>query len=242
MAKKGEDKRQKRLSAEKIRNLPRKGKKWTIKSIAGTYSKKSSVPLGFVIRDLLGLAKNLKETKFVLNSGAIKVNSVVRKDYRFAVGLFDLIDIEGKTQRFRVLLDKKGRLALKEVSPKEKATKLSKIVSKRIVKGGFIQIATNDALTIRNKKTALKVGDIIKIELPSKKIIESYELKKGNFAYVTGGAHVGRVAKIKDITKGGMNKPKLITLERKKESFQTIDENVFIVGEKKPDIELEEIG
>ena len=240
MAKKGEDKKQKRLSAEKIRDLHRKEYKWTIKSIAGPYSKKSSVPLGFVIRDLLGLSKNLKEAKFVLNSGAVKVNSVVRRDYRFPVGLFDLITLEGKKPHFRVLLDRKGKITVKEMPGKEKPTKLSKVVGKKAVKGGFIQIETNDALAIREKKTTLNVGDSIKIELPTKKVIESYELKKGNFAYVTGGVHGGTLAKIKKITKRGMNKPKLITLESGKESFQTIDRNVFVLGEKKPPIELEE--
>jgi small subunit ribosomal protein S4e len=237
MAKKGAPKKEKRLSVDKARMIKRKENKFTIKCNAGPHNSKQSIPLGFLIRDILKLATNKKETKKILNQGKIKVDGKERKDIKFPVGLFDFISIEGTKENYRMLLDSKGRLKAKKIEEK-KATKLCKITGKKKIKGNKIQLNTNDGRTFIEKKTELKVGDTIKISLPEQKIIQELKEKKGNLAYVTGGKHAGEIAEITEIIKGSVNRYKTIKLKSKEKEFKTTEKNVFVVGEKKAEIEL----
>lgn len=243
MASKGESKTQKKISVSSVRKVMKKtGGRLTVRSRPGAHSKESSVPLGFAVRDLIGLAQNSKEARAVLNSGAVKVNGIARKEHRFNLGLFDILDIEITKQRFRAVLDSHGRLVLKEIPQKGPISKLCKVISKKTAKGGVMQITMNDGTTIIEKKTAAKVGDSIKLELPQKKVSAIYHLHKGCQAYITGGSHVGMLAKVADIVEGTMRRPRLVSLEAEKGSFLTIDKNVFVVGENKAEIDIVESG
>lgn len=240
MAKKGESKSQKRLSSQKVRSLLRKEKKWTVKSRPGPYGKKTAIPLGLLARDLIGFGDSMKEVKIALNERAVRVNGVVRTDYRFNIGLFDVVDVEVSKKRYRIVLTRKGSIIAMEVPLKGNPFKLCKVTGKKVLKKGLMQITTNDGTVLRIEKEKLNVGDSIKLGLPEKKIEAVYEMKKGNKAYITGGRHTAELATIKEIIQGTVNRPKLVVLEGKEESFKTIAENVYVVGEKKPEIELGE--
>ena len=71
------------------------------------------------------------------------------------------------------------------------------------------------------------------MELSSWKIKEQLPLKKGAVIFLTGGKHVGKVGEIEDISE----KKILFKLESK-EIFETPDKNAFVIGEKKPRIEI----
>jgi len=238
MANKGETKTQKKLSVSKVRNIARKGKeRFVQKSKPGAHSKHTSVPLAFALRNLLGIADNAKEAKNIINRGAIKVNGVERKDTHFNVGLFDLIENMIEKKKYRAVYDNHGRLELVDVDKKTKDEKLCRIVRKKTMQGGITQLTASDGSTFKEKKTSIKVGDSVKVELPSRKIIANYGLKKGNTVYVTGGTHVASIAKIQGIIDGTMNRPKLVELERKGDKFLTVQKNVFVIGEGKSEIE-----
>jgi len=238
MGSKGESKIEKRLVTSKARKINRKEKTFTIKSKPGPHKRKDSVPLGFVLRDLLGIVENMKEAKFILNNSEVKVDGRIVKDARFPVGLFDIISIEKIKKEFRMLFDRKGRLFPEEIKGKEKLVKLSKVVGKKTVKGKKIQIETNDGRNFVLEKTKLKIGDSVKISVPDQKILEEIELKQGALVYVCGGTHIGMIAKVREITPGTMKRPKLVTLKPEGEDeIQTIESNVFAVGEGKPVLE-----
>lgn len=238
MANRGETKSQKSLSVANLRVIKRKENKWTVKSMTGTHTKKSSVPISFILRDLLKLAGTMKEAKGMLHKGLVKVNGKVRRDYRFPVGLFDVVDLEKIGKRFRIVLDSKGRIEMKEISSKEKMAKINKIAGKRVVKGGLIQLTANDGSTFLEKKTEINVGDSVLVELPGGKVGKRIEMKEGNLAYVIGGKHSGTIGKIKSIIESGMNRDMLLTLEGATGDFQTVEKNVLVVGEKKTEIEI----
>lgn len=239
MANKGETKTQKKLSVGRVRDVARKGRqRFVHKSKAGAHSKNTSVPLVFAVRNLLSIAKDGKEAKRIITSGAIKVNGTVRKDTHFNVGLFDLVENVSGKMKYRAVYDSHGRLGLVDVEAKAKEEKLCRIIKKKTMDRGMIQLTVDDGSTFREKKTNLKVGDTIKVELPSRKIVEDYGLKKGNTVYVTGGTHVATIAKIQGIIEGTMSRPKLLELEEKSgEKFLTVQKNVFVIGEGKSEIE-----
>lgn len=238
MAKKGETKGEKRLRTSKVRKISRKEKKWAIRSKPGPHSRSKSIPLGSVIRDLLGKGKTLREVKFILNKGKVKVDGRIVKNYRFSTGLFDVVTLEEEKKSYRIIFDISGRFTLKEITGTGKLRKLCKIVGKKIIKGSILQLVTNDGRTLREKKTDYRVGDSLEIELPGQKILSRFELKRGNFVYITGGTHIGEQGKVREITSGTMKRPKLVTLKPEgKDEFQTIESNVFVVGDKKLNVE-----
>ncbi len=236
MAKKGSPKKQKRLSTNKTRQMKRKEYTFTVKLYPGPHNLTQSVPLGFMVRDLVGISSNMRETKRILNEGKVKVDGKIRKEYKFPTGLFDLISIEEKKENYRVIIDIKGRIKAIKIEEK-KPVKLCKITGKKM-HGKKIQLNTNDGRTFIENKTELKVGDTIKISLPEQKIIDKFTEKKGNLAYVTGGKHSGQTAEIQEIIPGTINRYKTVKLKTKEKEFKTTERNVFVVGEKKVEIEL----
>ncbi|MEW6295415.1 MAG: 30S ribosomal protein S4e [Candidatus Diapherotrites archaeon] len=236
MAGKGGARTEKRISSGKIRSLKRKEKVFTLKPMPGPHKGKDSIPLGLILRDALGIASNAREAKRILNAGKVKVDLIERKELKFPVGLFDVISIEEAKKNYRVVLDGKGRIQLKEINPKEKNFKLCKITSKKALKKGLTQYGTNDGRSFIDKKPEYRKGDSLKIELPEQKIIERIELKKGNTAFMAGGKHVGTTGTIKEIIEGTQRREKIILIEGKEKEFRTKAENVFVVGEKKAEI------
>jgi len=238
VANRGETKGQKSLSVATLRKLKRKANVWTVRSLTGAHSKETSVPIAYILRDVLAVAEKLKEAKRILNEGHVKVNGKVVKDYRFPVGMFDVIDLEKSAKRYRFVLDSKGKIDLKEISAKETVAKIIKITGKRIVKKGLIQLEASDGRTFLEKKTSVKVGDSVLVEFPVKKISKHLDMKEGNLAYVISGKHAGTTGKIKLIVEGGLNKDKLLTLEGSKGDFQTAEKNVLVIGDKKALIDV----
>jgi small subunit ribosomal protein S4e len=238
MANKGEDKTQKALSASKARKMQRKKHVWTVKDRAGPHRKTDSVPLAFVLRDLLGLAKTMKEAKTIMNQRIVSVNGKIRTEKGFAVGLFDLIEIgTGKEKKsFRASFDSKRRIKLTELNEKQNE-KLGRVEKKTVLGKKAMQFSLNDGTTIVDKTKSLKakLQDTIKFELPSKKVIEVIEFKEGNTAYLIGGKHVSETGKIEKIIPGTQKRKKFVILKSGNEEIKTIAENIFVCGKEQPD-------
>ncbi len=93
MGKKGGKKHLKRKPAPKIWPIHRKELVWTVKPKAGSHSTSNCLPLALIIRDILGLAKTLKEAIAIISQGKILVDGKVQRDERFSTGLMDVISI-----------------------------------------------------------------------------------------------------------------------------------------------------
>jgi len=238
MASKGENKKQKSISAPKARHFPRKENVWTISSKSGAFSKKTSVPLGFVLRDMAGIAKTMKELKVILNQGAVKLNGKAVKSYRLPVGLFDIVEVEKSGKKYRIVYDKHSRFVLKDMEAKEKLEKISRVVGKRKVKGGKIVFNTAEGFVFTEQKTHINVGDSVRISLPDKKIVSDIGMKKGNTAYIIGGTHAGEIATVGEITAGTAHRPELVELKKGDVSFKTLGKYVLMVGEKESLIKI----
>ncbi len=237
MAKRGEGKTQKAISAPKIIHLNRKEKEFVYRTKAGAHSKETAVPLGFCLREILGVGENNREIKKIVFSGNVKVNGVTRKRLDFNVGLFDVIEIPKIKKGYRAVIDKKGRLKLKETS--ETAFKISRVEKKHKKKGGKVVATTNDGFNIEVPEKEVNVWDSIKISLPEKKFLGVYKMEEGNSAFVVDGSHVGTTAKIIAVNKGGINRKKSVELQTKDEKFITVAKNVFVVG--KNEAEMQEL-
>ncbi len=238
MSQKGESKTQKSIAVEKARFIKRKKNVWTIRTSPGPHSKEFSVPLGFVVREMLGIAGTLFEAKKILGMGSIVVNGVARKEPKFPVGLFDVLLLVESKKKYRLVFDDKGRLVLSEMEDKSPLEKVSKILFKKAVKKGLVQLTTDDGFVFLEKKTAFRPGDSLKISLPEKKILDGLELKKGNMVYMIGGKKIGKTGTVLSVSDGTRSRPKLVGIEIDGKEILTVEKNTMVIGKGTPSVDF----
>ena len=228
---------QKRLSAPKTYKIPRKIFKWTVKPSPGPHNK-NAVPLLIVVRDYLQLADTAREARRIIASGEILVDGVPRKDYKFPVRLFDVIQITKLNKSYRMVFDEKGRYVPIEIE--DDNLKLYKIVNKTMVKGGKIQLNLFDGTNVLGDNS-FKTKDSILMEIPEKKIVDHLPFEIGALVMITGGTHAGEIGRIKDYKVVRSSSPNLVTVEVEGKELTTIEDYIFVIGKKddeKPVIDL----
>mgnify|MGYP001765319390 CR=1 FL=1 len=227
----------KRMAAPSSWAIPRKTTYWVTKPSPGPHGTEDAVPLLAVVRDMLKLCDNSREARFIIGSRMITVDGKVVTDYKFPVGLMDVVTVTKTKQSYRMLVDYKSRLKLVPVDDTEKGWKLARIDCKTVVKKGKVQLNLHDGRCILLPKDQYKSGDVLKIEVPSQKIMKAFKLEKGNLAFLVGGSHPGTVQTIEDYQVGRGSSANLVSF---KEGFSTVTDNVFVVGDKTPEINLPE--
>jgi len=225
----------KRMAAPKSWAVPRKTSHWVTKPSPGPHGTNESIPLLGVVRDMLKLCDNSREARFIIGSRTITVDGKVVTDYKFPVGLMDVVTVLKTKQSFRMLIDYKAKLQLIPIDDSEKDWKLARVDDKKVVTKGKVQLNLHDGRCILLPKDQYKTGDVLKIELPSQKIMKAFKLDKGSMALLVGGSHPGSVQTIESYQIRRGSAPNLVTF---KEGFETVKENVFVIGEKSPEIKL----
>ena len=240
MAKMGSRKHLKTFKAPKSWPIHPKEHTWTVKPQAGPHAIEDSLTLMVVVRDILALGDNSREAKRVINSGNVLIDGKVRKDYKYPVGFMDVISIPKTGESYRVLLDNKKRLTLSPIDDGE--FKLSKIVNKTTIKGGKTQLNLHDGRNIL-VDDEYKVGDVLKINVPSQEIVESYPFAEESTVLVTGGKHTGEIGTVKEIIINDSSKPNTVIIENaSKDQFLTLKDYDFVVGNDEPVISLLEVN
>jgi len=230
----------KRLNAPRTLSIHRKEETWTTKPSPGPHPNEKSIPLGIILRDYLELADTIKEVKKILFTEGILVDGEIKKDYKYPVGLMDVLSIKKLKKDYRVLFDQKGKLVLVPISSKDAKWKLCRIENKTILKGKKTQINLHDGKNKIVDKEEFKTGEVLKIDFKDQKIEDKYEVKKGTVSMITGGSHIGEIANIEELET--IHSPKSNIAKMKgKTSFTTIQEYVFPIGKNKPVIQLPEV-
>lgn len=225
----------KRLAAPKSWRIGRKEKKFVVKPVPGPHKIEESIPLLLVVRDILGYAKTSREAKKIINEGKIVVDKKIRRDLKFPVGLMDIIEIPTTNERWIVLLDGKGKLTLKNISENSSKYKLCKIVNKTVVKGDSIQLNLHDGrnFLVEKEKDEYKTKDALLLDLEKNAIKKHLHFREGSFALITGGKHKSEIGRIEEIKKTRSPEPNIVVLSKDNEKFQTVEDYVFVIGEKK---------
>ncbi|MEL4305121.1 30S ribosomal protein S4e [Methanococcoides sp. LMO-2] len=228
-------KHQKRISVPNSWQISKKSNKWITSTRPGPHNRLQSLPLAVVLRDMLGVVDNRAEAKRVLSEGNVLVDGIARKDLRFPIGLMDVISIPLNNTEYLVLLDGKGRLVLNKLEGMG-ANKLCRIENKTVIKGGNIQLNLNDGTNF-NGSNDYNTKDSIILSLPEKDVVKHIKYEVGNLAMIVGGSHSGEIGTIKEINKVKSSKYNTVTISGETE-FETIENYVFVVGEKEPEISL----
>lgn len=220
----------KRIASPKSWRIDKQEFVFTIKPSPGAHAKEMGLPLGIILRDILKLATTVSEAKKILNNKQVLVDGCRKKDHRLNVGLFDVLTITELGKHYRMYLDAKGFLGLKEVNVKESTLKVSKVVGKTILPKGKVQYHLYDGKNIISTEK-IKVGDSVVLDLPLtiKKVLP---LKAGMLVFLTKGKHCGDVGVLKHI-KGDQA---VYTVDGK--DVETAKAYLFVVGEKESAMQL----
>ena len=245
----GNSKHLKRLPAPAFWPIHRKEFKYVINPKPGPHRKNRSFPILLILREMLGLAKNRREAHRLLSERHVTVDGVVRRDESYPVGLMDVIEIPVIKKAFRILPIRSKGLGLHAIGGKEKGFKLCKIINKKNVRGGNLQLNLHDGRNILLKNTnsedmvedVYKTRDVLKIGIPSSEILSHLTLSVGALAIVENGKNRGRLVEIVAIEKRRGSHPAIVTLkDMENNQFNTILDYVFIVGKDEPWISLPE--
>lgn len=221
----------KRLAAPKTWKINRKENIFTTKPKPGAHSRQMAMPLGLVLRDMLCCAETAAEVNRLLQNKEVQVDGIQRKDFRFAVGLFDVISLKDINKHYRIILSVKGQFELREISPAEAVLKLGKVTGKTVLPEGKMQYHLHDGKNIISQKTA-KVGDTLVLSLPSLEVKEVLPLKLGMMIFLVRGKHCGDVGTLKEVA------GKEATYLLDQQEIGTARRYLLVVGEKKSLITL----
>jgi len=210
-----------------------KENKWVSTPNPGAHTRKESIPLILVVRDILGYADTSREAKKIIHDGLVSVDKKVRRDHKYGVGLMDVIEIPIISKHYRMIPGKKG-LEMKEIDEKESSIKPCRVIGKTVVKGGKIQLILHDGGALLAGKDEYKTNDTIVIKLPERKMSEAIRFEKGNLALIYKGRHKGMSGKIKDVILATATRKSVTTLD----DMQTLTEYSFIIGSDKPVIKI----
>lgn len=228
----------KRLAAPKVLPIERKTHLWAPKPSPGPHPAWRCIPLIIVVRDMLKYCDRAKEAKRIIGAREILVDGRPVRDHKFPVGFMDVISVPKMNEHYRVLLDKLQKLRLVPIDEKRSRWKLVRIENKTTIRGGKTQLNLHDGRNIVLDKDSYKTGDVLKIEVPSQKVLSVFELQKGNLAMIIGGKHAGVIATIEKYEITRSPKPNIVWF---KEGISTTKENVFVVGRTAPEVMVPEV-
>ena len=223
----------KRLMMPRSWPLPRKTTVWVQKPDPCGHSIEKCMPMGMILRDVLGVAHNRREAKKILHSRQIMVDGKIETAIGRGVSLMDVLTVG--ENNFRCILDINGKLRYRPISKKQASTKTCRVMGKTTISGGKTQLHLHDGRNLLfDSNPEYKSGDSVVISLPEQEIIVHHKFEQGALAYLTGGSHIGETATVSSREIKRSSKANEVSFD----DFGTISDYVFILGNSK-DIPLE---
>jgi len=130
----------------------------------------------------------------------VLINGKVAKEEKNGAVLFDTITIVPSKKNYRVIIDKKGKLALEEIKESETNKKIAKITDKKVLKGKKIQLNFSDGRNLLYSQKC-QVGDSALINLKEKKIEKIIPIKEKTNVLIYSGKHSGKTGIVEEIEK-----------------------------------------
>ncbi len=250
MARMGGSRHLKALVAPEFWPILRKEYKWTVKPSPGPHPLERCIPLLILVRDVFKYAMTAREARRLIVEGHFKIDGRVVRNYKFPIGLMDIVEIIDTGEVYRILPTPTKVLWPHKIPREEATIKLCQIRNKTTVKGGHIQLNLHDGRNVLVKVSDPRnpVEDVyetmgtIVLSLKDNNILNYIPLKEGVIAIISGGRNVGRVGRIVEILPSALKRRKyIVTLEDStSRRFQTSLEYVFPIGVEKPLITLYE--
>ncbi len=223
----------KRIMMPKTWKVARKVNTFVSRPMPGAHKLELAVSINTFLKEMTGLTRTTKETKYLLKYDELLVNGARRRDEKQQVGFLDIVSLPKHKKAFIISINKKSKLIAKEIDTKVSQTVL-KVTGKTVIPGGKIQINTVNGVNILAGKESkdYKIGDSLLFDISSKKIKEHLPRKEGAAVFIFTGKHAGKTGELVKIDSG------VAQIKADKETFETHKEYVIVIGKKKPVIDL----
>jgi small subunit ribosomal protein S4e len=231
-------KHQKRLSVPKSWPIERKTETFTVKADAGPHGE-AGVPLLIILRDVLGYADSRKEARYALNEDNVVINGTAVSDEERPVGMFDILAFDEREEYYRVFPGEGGRLSLTPIDEDSAQSKLGKIVGKRHIPGGDVQLTLHDGQTLLVEEDSdYDGGDSLVVGNEDNEIVAHFEYDEGALVTAVDGAHAGDIGRIDEIqvTPSSAQNNVITTQDdipgvKDEGGFETVEEYVVVIDE-----------
>ena len=216
----------KRLTMPRSWPLPRKSSVWIQKPNPCGHPLDLCMPMGVILRDVLGVAQNSREAKKILHSKFVKVDGAIETDIGRGVGLMDVLTVGDVS--YKCVLDTNGKLRYRTIPAKEALTKICRVMGKTTIKGAKTQVHLHDGRNLLfNENPEYKTGDSLVISLPDQEVKSYHKFEEGSIAYLTGGNHIGELATVRGQDIKRSSKANEVQFD----DFGTISDYVFIISD-----------
>jgi len=226
MGRKGNKRHLKSLYSPSYYAISKKNNKYTTKMTCGRHNKYKAIPLILFIRDKLKLSSKKAEIVKIINQGFIKINEKIIKDYKYPIGLNDVVSIDKLNKKYKISIDDKAHFNFEEIDNKTKLLRICKVVRKYKVKKDIIMLGLHDGTNIKGTLD-IKINDSVIID-ENIKINKVLPLKKNAECFVIDGVHVGDRG-ILDKIKSIENKKQVI-IKKQDTEFETSLKNIIVIN------------
>src|SRR3989344_6707314 len=155
----------KRIAMPKAWELARKTTAYITRPSPGAHAIMQALPLGVVLRDVLGVAKSGREIRYLIQQREVLVDGKRRKVDDLPVGPMDVVVLPQTKQYFRMLITPKGTLGAVQIPEAEQHQKLCRITGKHVAKDKTLRLSLSDGRSISGD-AKYAVGDSGLLELP----------------------------------------------------------------------------
>lgn len=227
----------KRVASPRTWPIERKGSpRWIAKPMPGAHTLDNCLPVVFLIRDMLKLAKTAHEVKRVFKESEIMINNVRVKDLTESVGLFDVLTITPLNKHYRLVFTNRNKLILVEIKKDEASVLPLKVRSKSTLKNKNMQVNFYNGWNVLSKEK-YAIDSTVLFDLSKKRVGKEISMKKGAKVVLVSGGHVGQLAELIDIKQeGALKRKNIATLKGSDgQEFATSANCLFVVGEKSPE-------
>lgn len=214
----------KKLAAPKLWHYGEKSKKFVITPLPGPHKKNECLALGIIIRDIFHYAETLKEVKEILNKGVVKVNGKIRKNYKFPIGIMDIVEFGNK--KYIVLPDKTRFKFVKT----DKNERIVKITNKKYVKHAKLQLNLFDGSNILVDNEKYKPMDSIVLDF-NNNIKKHFIFEQGARVMIINGKNIGKIGIVKERKIMRSSKPNIVVIDINGEIVEVVEDYVFVIGD-----------
>lgn len=220
--------------------LSKVGGIWATKPSRGPHKLRECIPINIILRNKLKLALTGREAKLIVmaKDGNIAVDGKIRKDAKFPCGFQDVLTLVKPKINYRLLYDCKGKFGLSKISSNEAEYKLCGIKFRAMGPKGIPYIVTHDGRTIRFPDPSICANDTVRVNLRNGEITDFYKFKVGAHVMIKGGNNIGRIGTLVKTEKHDGNYDIIHVKDPNGLTFSTRINNVFVIGENKPEISI----
>ncbi len=223
------------IAAPKSWPVQRKKHTFITRPMPGPHPHALGVPLSVVLKDMLSYGATRKEIRRVLLENDVLVDGIRRREHRFIVGVFDTISFTKINAHYRMSLTTLGKLTIVGIPSQEAMQKPCKIIGKKILKGGKLQLNLFDGKNMKVENGQYSVGDSVLLSLPSLAITQHFKLQKNAAIFLSGGTHIGESGIVEDILG-----EKLLYKNPSGEIIETLKRYAFVVGTERSAVTIQE--